>query len=224
MRDARKLLTAIALVAALHRERAAGSGPDGPRRRHRQGRTGPANQGRHGRRRKPARRPLVVHRDHRRQGPLFDHRPPVGHLEDHGVGAWLHARRRQRAASAPSARRIRRSISCSRPALQPGRPGRWPASTPRNCRASWPKAEDLMNEQQYDAAIAAYQAILTKTPALTMINLQIGRALSHEEGLRLGARRLQEDARSRAHQRARQDRDRHDQPREGRLRGSGSRA
>ncbi len=38
------------------------------------------------------------------------------------------------------------------------------------------KAEDLMNQQQYDAAIAAYQALLTKTPALTMINLQIGRA------------------------------------------------
>ena len=38
------------------------------------------------------------------------------------------------------------------------------------------KAEDLLNQQQYDAAIAAYQAILTKTPALTMINLQIGRA------------------------------------------------
>ena len=37
-------------------------------------------------------------------------------------------------------------------------------------------AEDLFNKQQYDAAIAAYQAILTKTPALTMINLQIGRA------------------------------------------------
>ena len=38
------------------------------------------------------------------------------------------------------------------------------------------KAEDLMNQQQYDAAISAYQAILTKTPALTMINMQIGRA------------------------------------------------
>ena len=38
------------------------------------------------------------------------------------------------------------------------------------------KAEELMNAQQYDAAIAAYNAILTKTPALTMINLQIGRA------------------------------------------------
>jgi tetratricopeptide (TPR) repeat protein len=38
------------------------------------------------------------------------------------------------------------------------------------------KAEDLLNAQQYDAAIAAYNAILTKTPALTMINLQVGRA------------------------------------------------
>jgi tetratricopeptide (TPR) repeat protein len=38
------------------------------------------------------------------------------------------------------------------------------------------KAEELLNAQQYDAAIAAYNAILTKTPALTMINLQVGRA------------------------------------------------
>jgi tetratricopeptide (TPR) repeat protein len=38
------------------------------------------------------------------------------------------------------------------------------------------KAEELMNQQNYDGAIAAYQAILTKTPALTMINMQIGRA------------------------------------------------
>jgi tetratricopeptide (TPR) repeat protein len=38
------------------------------------------------------------------------------------------------------------------------------------------KAEDMMTAQQYDQAIAAYQAILQKTPALSMINLQIGRA------------------------------------------------
>jgi Flp pilus assembly protein TadD len=38
------------------------------------------------------------------------------------------------------------------------------------------KAEELLNAQQYDAAIAAYNAILAKTPALTMINLQVGRA------------------------------------------------
>jgi Flp pilus assembly protein TadD len=35
------------------------------------------------------------------------------------------------------------------------------------------KAIDLANGGQHDAAIAAYQAILTKTPALTMINGQI---------------------------------------------------
>ena len=38
------------------------------------------------------------------------------------------------------------------------------------------KAEEMMNAQQYDAAIAAYNAILAKTPALTNINLQVGRA------------------------------------------------
>lgn len=38
------------------------------------------------------------------------------------------------------------------------------------------KAEEMLNAQQYDAAIAAYNAILAKTPALTMINLQVGRA------------------------------------------------
>jgi TolA-binding protein len=35
------------------------------------------------------------------------------------------------------------------------------------------KAMDLANSGQHDAAIAAYQAILTKTPALTMVNGQI---------------------------------------------------
>ena len=38
------------------------------------------------------------------------------------------------------------------------------------------KAEEMMNAQQYDAAIAAYNAILAKTPALTNIHLQVGRA------------------------------------------------
>ena len=46
----------------------------------------------------------------------------------------------------------------------------------KELQAELQKAEDMLNQQQYDAAIAAYQAILTKTPALTMINLQIGRA------------------------------------------------
>jgi tetratricopeptide (TPR) repeat protein len=39
------------------------------------------------------------------------------------------------------------------------------------------KADELMAAQKYDDAIAAYNAILTKIPALTMINMQIGRAL-----------------------------------------------
>lgn len=46
----------------------------------------------------------------------------------------------------------------------------------KELQADLAKAEELLNQRQYDAAIAAYQAILTKTPALTMINLQIGRA------------------------------------------------
>ena len=39
------------------------------------------------------------------------------------------------------------------------------------------KADELMAAQKFDEAIAAYNAILTKVPALTMINMQIGRAL-----------------------------------------------
>lgn len=46
----------------------------------------------------------------------------------------------------------------------------------KELQADLQKAEDLMNSQQYDAAIAAYQAMLVKAPALTMINMQIGRA------------------------------------------------
>jgi Flp pilus assembly protein TadD len=43
----------------------------------------------------------------------------------------------------------------------------------KELQAEIQKAMDLANSQQYDAAIVAYQAILTKTPALTMINGQI---------------------------------------------------
>jgi tetratricopeptide (TPR) repeat protein len=46
----------------------------------------------------------------------------------------------------------------------------------KELQAELQKADELMNQQNYDGAIAAYQAILAKTPALTMINLQIGRA------------------------------------------------
>lgn len=43
-------------------------------------------------------------------------------------------------------------------------------------QAELAKADELIKQQQYDAAIAAYDAIIQKTPALTMVNLQIGRA------------------------------------------------
>ena len=46
----------------------------------------------------------------------------------------------------------------------------------KELQADLAKAEELMNSQQYDAAITAYQAMITKAPALTMINMQIGRA------------------------------------------------
>jgi tetratricopeptide (TPR) repeat protein len=46
----------------------------------------------------------------------------------------------------------------------------------KELQAELAKAEEAMNAQQYDAAIASYQAILAKTPALTMINMQIARA------------------------------------------------
>ena len=43
----------------------------------------------------------------------------------------------------------------------------------KELQAELQKAIDLANSGQHDAAIAAYEAILTKTPALTMINGQI---------------------------------------------------
>ena len=45
----------------------------------------------------------------------------------------------------------------------------------KELQAELQKAEDMVNAQQYDAAIMAYQAILAKTPALTIINMQVGR-------------------------------------------------
>jgi tetratricopeptide (TPR) repeat protein len=64
-------------------------------------------------------------------------------------------------------------------ALAPGNTGPMGALAGVNTKelqAELAKAEESMNAQQYDAAIAAYQAILTKTPALTLINMQIARA------------------------------------------------
>lgn len=63
-------------------------------------------------------------------------------------------------------------------ALAPGASGPMGALAGVNTKelqAELQKAEEMVNGQQYDGAIAAYQAILAKTPALTMINMQIGR-------------------------------------------------
>jgi tetratricopeptide (TPR) repeat protein len=46
----------------------------------------------------------------------------------------------------------------------------------KELQAELAKAEEMMKAQQYDAAIAAYNGILAKTPALTAIHLQVGRA------------------------------------------------
>ena len=46
----------------------------------------------------------------------------------------------------------------------------------KELQAELQAAEDMLNGQQYDGAIAAYQAILAKTPALTMVHMQIARA------------------------------------------------
>lgn len=63
--------------------------------------------------------------------------------------------------------------------LAPGAPaagGALAGVNTKELQAELQKAEEMLNAQQYDAAIAAYQDMLTKTPALTMINMQIARA------------------------------------------------
>jgi thioredoxin-like negative regulator of GroEL len=46
----------------------------------------------------------------------------------------------------------------------------------KELQADLAKADQLMSANQYDEAIAAYQAMLAKVPQLTMLNMQIGRA------------------------------------------------
>lgn len=63
--------------------------------------------------------------------------------------------------------------------LQPGAPsaaGALAGVNTKELQAELQQAEDLLAKNDYDGAIAAYNAILTKTPALTMINMQIARA------------------------------------------------
>jgi len=58
----------------------------------------------------------------------------------------------------------------------PGAGGALAGVNTKELQAELQKAEDLLAQNNYDGAIAAYNEILTKTPALSMINMQIGRA------------------------------------------------
>ena len=80
------------------------------------------------------------------------------------------------------------------------------------------KAIDMANAGQHDAAIAAYEAILVKTPALTMINGQIAQVKRLKKDYDGAIAVVSEGHRRRSEQRQGEDRNRHDLPREGRLR------
>ena len=52
---------------------------------------------------------------------------------------------------------------------------------PRICRPSSPRPTLLYNAQKWDEAIAAYRAIMTKAPSLSVINLQIAAAYRNKK-------------------------------------------
>ena len=54
-------------------------------------------------------------------------------------------------------------------------------TTPKELQAELTAADQLYNGQKWDDAITAYKAILTKTPALSMINLQIAAAYRNKK-------------------------------------------
>ena len=175
MRDARKLLTAIAIVAALN----IASALPAAAQTGRIGGTVKDGQG------QPIKGATVVAENPSSSPPSFTATTDEkGRFSIIGLrsGTW------KIAASAPGftpggGNVSVRTIGAPNPpidiVLAPGATG--PAGAlagvnTKELQGELAAAEDLMNKQQYDAAIAAYQAILTKTPALTMINLQIGRA------------------------------------------------
>jgi len=52
---------------------------------------------------------------------------------------------------------------------------------PRDLQAALASADSLYNSQQWDEAIAAYRAILDRSPSLSVINLQIAAALRNKK-------------------------------------------
>jgi Flp pilus assembly protein TadD len=63
----------------------------------------------------------------------------------------------------------------------PGNDGPLGNRTPKDLQADLAKADALFNEGQLDEAIAAYRTILAKTPALSVINLQIAAAYRRKQ-------------------------------------------
>ena len=59
----------------------------------------------------------------------------------------------------------------------------------KELQAELAAAEAKMNANDFDGAIAAYQAMLTKVPALTMLHMQIGRAQRMKKDYNRRARR-----------------------------------
>jgi tetratricopeptide (TPR) repeat protein len=63
----------------------------------------------------------------------------------------------------------------------PGSSGPLGNRTPKDLQADLAKADALFNEGQFDEAIAAYRTIMAKTPALSVINLQIAAAYRRKQ-------------------------------------------
>ena len=59
--------------------------------------------------------------------------------------------------------------------------GHAPGLAAKDLQADLAAADQLYNAQQWDDAIAAYRAIMTKAPSLSVINLQIAAAYRNKK-------------------------------------------
>ena len=75
----------------------------------------------------------------------------------------------------------------------------------KELQAELAAAEAKLNANDPDGAIAAYQAMLVKVPALTMLHMQIGRAQRMKKDYNGALESYNQAARRRPDQRARQD-------------------
>ena len=172
-----RFVLAAALVAAHVRR---GRRPDRPRRRHGQGRKRSADQRRDRHRRKSQRVAEQLHRDDRRQRPLLDHRP--------ARRQWTFTA--QAPGFAPESGKLNvQTIGAPNPPLTftlkkaasgAGRCARR-RSPARISQAELAAADAHYNAGKCDDAIAEYRAIMTKAPALSVINLQIAAAYRNKK-------------------------------------------